>query len=130
MTVPFACVGIAFLLVYAPKVAVFFAQVRAPGGYDNRHPRDQQAGLTGWGRRAVAAHQNGFEGFAPFAAAVFVAHLGGGDARLAAGLSIAFVVARTLYPILYMANLDKLRSTVWSIGFVATLALFLVPWAS
>ena len=52
------------------------------GGYNNHNPRDQQADLEGWGKRALSAHLYGFEGFAPFAAAVFVAHLAGGSAGL------------------------------------------------
>ena len=28
------------------------------GGYDNRHPRAQQAQLKGFGARALAVHQN------------------------------------------------------------------------
>jgi uncharacterized MAPEG superfamily protein len=51
MTIPFICVGVAFLLIYFPRLFVIAAQARQPEGYDNRNPRDQQARLTGWGRR-------------------------------------------------------------------------------
>ena len=54
-------------MVYCTKLPVAVAMQRA-GGYDNRMPRVQQARLEGWGARSVAAHQNGFESFAPFAA--------------------------------------------------------------
>ena len=79
MTVPFTCVAIAFVFLYVSKFPVGLAMARMPKGYDNRHPRDQQAQLTGWGKRALAAHQNGFESFPAFASAVLVSHVGGGD---------------------------------------------------
>jgi len=97
------------------------------GGYDNRHPRAQQARLDGWGARSVAAHQNGFESFAPFAAAVLVAHLGGAPDRIVDLLAISFVVARIAYVTCYLADWASLRSAVWSVGFLLTFALFLTP---
>ena len=78
MALHFWCIVAAWILVYSSKLPVAAAMQRA-GGYDNRHPRAQQATLTGWGARSVAAHQNSFETFAPFAAAVLVAHLAGGS---------------------------------------------------
>jgi len=128
MTTPFLCVFLAFLLIYLPRLFVLVAQARQPEGFDNRHPRDQQARLSGWGRRANAAHANSFEAFAPFAAAVLVAHLAGADARWSSILAIVFVAARTVYPMLYIANLDKLRTTVWSIGFLSVAGLFVLRW--
>lgn len=40
------------------------------GRYDNHHPRAQQARLTGFGARALAAHLNSIEAFPLFAAGV------------------------------------------------------------
>ena len=127
MTIPFICVFIAFLLNMLSKGPVALAMARQRSGYDNKTPRDQQAGLTGWGRRAVAAHLNGFEAFPAFAAAVFVAVLGGADPVWTARLAVAFVVARVLYVPLYIANLDRLRAAIWGVGLVATSGLFLLP---
>lgn len=128
MTTPFICVLVAFLMIYAMKAPVALAMAKMPGGYDNKHPRDQQAALTGWGKRALSAHLNAFEGFPPFAASVFVAHLGGGNADRAAMLAITYVVSRVVYNVLYLANIDKLRSLVWGVGFAATIGLFASPW--
>src|SRR5262252_7098718 len=114
MTTPFLCVFLAFVLIYLPRVFVFIAQARQPEGFDTRHPRDQQARLEGWARRASAAHANAFEAFAPFAAAVVIAHLTGADPRWSSSVAIVFVCARTVYPLLYVVNIDKLRTTVWS----------------
>jgi len=69
MAVHFWCIVAAWFVVYAGKLPVAAAMHKA-GGYDNHHPRSQQAALTGWGARSLAAHLNGFETFAPFAAAV------------------------------------------------------------
>jgi uncharacterized MAPEG superfamily protein len=130
ITLPLACIPIVLLTVYAPRVAVAAAQFRQPGGMDNKHPRDQQATLTGWARRANASHANGFEAFAPFAAAVLTAHAAQADAHWTTILAVTFVVARTLYPVLYVANVDKLRSTVWMVGFMSTLGIFGLALAS
>ncbi len=128
MTTPFICVLIAFLLIYVAKVPMAVAMAKQPGGYDNKHPREQQAKLEGMGARARAAHSNGFEAFAPFAAAVLVAHAAGATDHRATILSVAFVVARALYLGAYLANLDALRSAIWGIGFLCTAALFCLPW--
>ena len=124
MNIPFLCVALAFLLLYLTKIPVAVAMGRSKGGYDNRHPRDQQAALLGWGRRAVAAHQNAFEAFAPFAAAVLAAHAAGADPIWSARLAILFVIARVVYTGLYLADWASLRSTIWMIGVLCTAGLF------
>jgi uncharacterized MAPEG superfamily protein len=122
----FWCIVAAWAVVYLTKLPIAAAMNRE-GGYDNRHPRDQQAKLTGWGARALAAHLNGFETFAPFAAAVLVAHVAGAQASLVTGLALLFVVSRVAYVACYIADLSSLRSAVWGVGFLATLGLFLAP---
>jgi uncharacterized MAPEG superfamily protein len=120
------CIVAAWLLIYLTKLPVAAAMQRA-GGYDNHLPRAQQARLEGWGARGVAAHQNGFEAFAPFAVAVVVAQTAGGPQRVIDLLAIAFVVARVGYVACYLADWSSLRSAVWSVGFLATFAIFLTP---
>lgn len=126
MATHFWCIVAAWAVVYLTKLPIAAAMNRE-GGYDNRHPRAQQAKLTGWGARALAAHLNGFETFAPFAAAVLVAHVAGAPAGLVTGLALLFVVARVAYVACYIAGLSSLRSAVWGVGFLATLGLFLAP---
>src|SRR4051812_45053902 len=99
MTLPLFCVFIAFVLIYVPRVFVFRAQAKQPEGFDNKHPRDQQTRLPDWGRRAQAAHNNAFESFAPFAAAVLVAHVAGADPRISSLLALTYVGARMFYPL-------------------------------
>jgi uncharacterized MAPEG superfamily protein len=127
VNIPLLSVGVAFLLVYVPKLPLSVAMAKQPDGYDNKNPRAQQAKLTGWGERARNAHNNGFESFPGFAAAVFVAELGHADPKWSANLAITYCVARLVYPVVYMANLGMLRSAVWTIGFGATCALFALP---
>jgi len=126
MAVHLWCIVAAWVWVYAGKLPVAMAMQKA-GGYDNRHPRTQEAALTGWGARSLAAHLNGFETFAPFAAAVLVAHISGAPIGFVDTLSIVFVASRVVYVGLYVADLAALRSTVWSIGWIVTLVLFISP---
>ena len=128
MTTPFVCVFAAFLLCMVTKAPVALAMNRKPGGYDNRHPRDQQSDLEGWGRRALAAHLNSFEAFPGFAAAVIVAHLAAADPVWSSWIAVVFVVSRIAYTALYLANVHVWRSLVWSIGWGATVLLFILPW--
>lgn len=51
------------MLVWVPRLVAARAQSMSAGGYDNNHPRDQQAALVGWGKRANAAHNNTLESF-------------------------------------------------------------------
>ena len=128
VTTPFLCVVLAFALIYLPRIFAAVAQTKMPGGMDNKHPRDQQAQLTGWGKRAAGAHLNGFEAFAPFAAAVIIAHLAHANAVWSVNLAVLFLVARAIYIALYIGNIDKLRTVVWLLGFGLTIALFLLPY--
>jgi uncharacterized MAPEG superfamily protein len=126
MAIHMWCIVAAWIIVYLTKVPVAFAMQRA-GGYDNRNPRDQQSRLEGFGARSLAAHMNGFETFAPFAAAVLVASLAGAEPGPVDTLAVVFVVARLAYVVCYLADQPTLRSTVWTVGSLATLGLFLSP---
>lgn len=115
MSLPLFCVVVQMGVTYLTKIPVAIAMGRE-GHYDNRTPRDQQSRLTGWGRRALAAHQNGFEVFPIFAASVFVGHLSGGHGPWFSGLAITFVLSRLIYTALYLADRSTLRSLVWGVG--------------
>ncbi|MCC7535462.1 MAG: MAPEG family protein [Deltaproteobacteria bacterium] len=129
MTIPLTCILVAYALVFLPRVFVVVAQSRDEKGYDNRDPREQQARLTApWAKRASAAHANAFEAFAPFAAAVLVAHVAGADPTWATILALVHVGARTIYPFLYVAGIGTARSLVWMVGTTATAALMALPW--
>jgi uncharacterized MAPEG superfamily protein len=127
MTTPFACVLIAFLLIWAARIPVFVALGKHEGGFDNSHPHRQLVQLArreGFGARAVGAYRGLGEAFAPFAAGVVIADLAGADPRRSSVLAIAFVVCEVVYVAAYLANIDYLRAFVWLIGFLATIGLF------
>lgn len=119
---------IAALLPYLAKGPVAHAMKKL-GGYDNNHPREQQAKLTGFGARALAAHQNAFESFMIYAAAILLAittnHMGTTIQLVAA----IYLVARLAYNILYLANIGTLRSIVWfiSLGCSITIMILSLP---
>lgn len=125
MTVPFYCLVIAFLFIYLSKLPVMKAAFDQ-GGYDNHHPRDQWAQLRGWGRRALAAHQNTIEAFPTFAAGVILAHLTGASPTCSAFLAVAFLVFRFFYVVLYLLDAATLRSIVWACGVLCSLSLCLL----
>lgn len=128
MNIPVYCIGAAFVLIYLPRIMVIQAQQRMPGGLDNINPREQQKSLDPKGLRANAAHQNGFESFAPFAAAVILSHLTRANASLSAVFAVAHIVARMVYPFVYVAGFGTLRTAVWAVGFLATAGLFVLAY--
>lgn len=94
---------------------------------DNRHPRDWAGTLDGYRRRAYAAHQNGYEAFPFFAAAVLAAELQQAPRGTLDTLALVVVAARLAYVLAYVVDRSTLRSIVWSIGWFATIAIFLTP---
>jgi uncharacterized MAPEG superfamily protein len=94
------------------------------GTYDNRAPRDWEARLEGYKKRAVAAHQNHFEAFAPFAAAVIVARILQAPQDRVDALAVAFIVLRLAYTAAYLSNRAGLRSLCWGLAFACVVAIF------
>ena len=92
-------------------------------GYNNNHPRAQQAELTGFGARAVAAHQNSFESLIIFSTAVLTAlvtqHITHGIQLLA----VIYLISRCIYHLFYLLDWATLRSSIWAIGLVASLSM-------
>ena len=126
MSIPFWCVFISALLIFVARMPVGKA-MKEQGSYKNHLPRQQQAQLTGFGARALAAHQNSFEAFIVFAVGVLMAHTTQTAGWLIDGLAIVFVVARIVYLLCYWADLAWQRSLVWLIGLVCSLLLMLSP---
>jgi uncharacterized MAPEG superfamily protein len=118
------CLFIATLLPYIAKGPVAYAMNKL-GGYDNHHPRHQQNQLTGFWARALAAHQNAFESLIIFAPAVLLAITTQNTGKNIVLFAIVHVCARILYNVLYLTNIDKLRSIVWGI---ATFSSFSIIW--
>jgi uncharacterized MAPEG superfamily protein len=95
-------------------------------GYDNNRPRSYMARLEGWRARANWAHQNHFEAFPAFAAAIIIAQLKGTPQHVIDLLAGIFILARIAYTAAYLGNQASLRSLIWFLGMVCTIALFVV----
>ncbi|MFM0648756.1 MAPEG family protein [Paraburkholderia bryophila] len=121
MTIPHLCLLIVALLPF-PWTMLAKGSKR----YDNRAPRAYLAGLDGWRARAQAAHQNAWEALAMFTAAIVVAAQAGGASTRVDALAIAFVVARVLHGVFYVANMASLRSLAWFVGVACVVSIFVV----
>jgi uncharacterized MAPEG superfamily protein len=122
MSIALWCVVVAGLL---PVVTVGIAKARGPH-YDNADPRrwlEQQEGLA---RRADQAHRNHFEAFPLFAVAVLAALFRGVSVERLDSLALLFIVCRLLYTAAYLADLNKLRSAVWTVGFICATAILVL----
>lgn len=123
MTFAYWCILIAYLLplfcaAYAKKAGGFWFK-------DNHNPRDFLAHTQGAAARAHAAQQNGFEAFAPFAAAVLTAHATGNAGQATVNtLAGLFILFRLAFIWCYIADKAALRSLMWAGGFACTVGLF------
>ncbi|WAC75265.1 MAPEG family protein [Roseateles sp. SL47] len=129
MTVANYCIIVAALL---PVVCAAMAKSRgygrrrSEGGFDNHDPRSWLNRQTGWQARANAAQANGFEALPIFVAGVLAAqqmHLDQGRIDL---LALTFIALRVIFIGLYLADLAALRSLVWALGLLTSIALFFV----
>lgn len=121
MTIAYWCVFAAALL---PYVAVALA--KAQPGFNNHTPRVWLEQLSGWRKRAYWAHQNGFEAFPMFAAAVIIAHLAHAPQGRIDMLALTFIALRLVYIALYIADAALLRTLVWTGGMACIVGMFVV----
>ena len=130
-TVAYWCVLVAVLLPLACSWLAKsrgFGKPRRQGGFDNAAPRAWLARQEGWQARADAAQANSFEALPFFIGAVIIAHqLGAPQTRLDI-LAVLFVTLRIIYIAMYVAGLPRTRSAIWTLAFVANLAIFLSGW--
>jgi uncharacterized MAPEG superfamily protein len=95
--------------------------------YDNASPRDPNFFKDAIRSRALGAHQNGIEAFPFFAVAVLLAEFRQCPQRLIDELAVLFVIVRIAYVLTYIGNRPRLRSILWSLGFVINIAIFFLP---
>jgi uncharacterized MAPEG superfamily protein len=119
MSIALWCVLFAGLLPYFTVGIAKFSG----GGYDNTHPRDWAKGLSGRRARAHAAHQNHFEFFPLFAAAVLIAEWKAGDGS-ADRLALAIMACRLAYTAAYLGDRPNIRSLMWFLALAGTIGLF------
>ena len=118
------CIAVAALLVYLPFVLVAYARMRV--GLDLAAPRAMFDKLPPYAQRANWAHQNSLEAFMIFAAAALMAYVTGLYSLPAVGSAIAFVIARSLYCVFYIANVPLARSLMFGIGSLCSGILYVL----
>lgn len=116
------CLFITAWMPFLSKIVVAFAMNKA-GGYDNHHPREQQSRLTGFGARALAAHQNSFEALLLFAIAVLSAMICQKVGTTTQLLAIIFVFSRVGYHVAYLMDWAIIRSLIWFVGFITSMTI-------
>ena len=116
------CAFFATLLPYLAKLPLALA-MNKEGKYDNNYPREQQSRLTGFGARALAAHQNSFESLIIFTMAVAVTLTTNTVTETVQWLAVVHVISRIVYCVMYYINQDKLRSLTWFIATGCSLAM-------
>lgn len=124
MTVADLCLLGMMLLIIGTIVPAKIAGRRA---FDNANPRDPQFYTAGFRARSLGAHQNGFESFPFFAAAVLLAEMRGAPQGSINALAVAFLLARVVYVACYWGNQPTARSIVFAAGFGLNVWLFLLP---
>jgi uncharacterized MAPEG superfamily protein len=117
------CLVIVTFLPVVLGMPAFALRKQQFGFADNKLPRAQQAQVTGIAARALGAHQNAWEALMMFAPIVFIVQWVGVDPIKDGLTGIVFVVLRLLHAIFYIADLDKLRSTVYLLGVVCLIRL-------
>ena len=128
-TVAYWCV---FMAVLLPLVCAWlaksggFGKPRREGGYDNHDPRAWMARQTDWHARANAAQANSFEALPFFIGAVTIAHQLGAAQTLLDILAFVFIMLRVFYILMYVADMPKARSAVWSVALLVNMAILFI----
>ncbi len=110
MTIPLWSVLFVILIPFVLALINDYMRYKEFGVFDNEHPREQTAKLTGTGARLWAAQQNAWEALIMFAPSVLIAHSLGADAHESAYAAIIFCAARIMHSICYVFNFATLRS--------------------
>ena len=112
----------AVILAYAPFLVVAWGRLQ--NGYDQSAPRAMFDKLPAYAQRATWAHQNSFEALTIYGLAALMAYATGVESDWAKIAAIAFIVARSLYSVFYIANIPLLRSAMFAIGSLSGWTLF------
>jgi uncharacterized MAPEG superfamily protein len=119
-----ASIAGASVLIYLPFGVVAYGRFQT--GYNRAAPRAEFDKLPPYAQRATWAHQNAFESFMTYTAGALMAYVTQVDSLLAIGAAIAYLIARSLYPLFYILNLPALRSMMFGIGSAATATLMVL----
>ena len=106
---------------FLPYAAAGYAK---QGDVDNRAPRRSLEALSGTRQRADWAQRNHFESFPIFAAAVIIASIAGAPHQTLNWLAGTYVALRVLYTVAYITDRSTLRSTLFILGSLCIVGLF------
>ncbi|MBM0740142.1 MAPEG family protein [Phormidium sp. CLA17] len=113
-----ALIYLPFFLVAAGRVQVGFQAFETPRALVDKLPI--------YAQRATWAHQNAFEAFMLFTAAALMTYMTQVTSPSAAWAAIAFVIARTFYPLFYVLNFVPGRSLMFATGSFSIFTLFIL----
>jgi len=122
MPLAYWCVLIAALM---PLAIVSYAKAGTQNC--NHNPREGIDDLPPAKRRAYAAHQNAYENFPFFAAAVIIAVVSGTPINTVNILAALYIVLRAMHAVLYVNDAATARSIVYALALVANIAIFVLP---
>lgn len=118
------CLLASIALIYLARLPLAWAMQQEGQGYDNALPRQQQARLSGFGARALAAHQNSIEAFPVFAVGVLIALQVEVEQALILRLCLLHLACRLLFLLCYWLDWASARSAVWVLGLFFSLTLY------
>jgi uncharacterized MAPEG superfamily protein len=127
------------VLIVLLVLALFVIQTLLPGRFreppgpgekaglaENLGNRDHMRPLTVTGQRAARALANMHEALPVFLALALMNMIVGTAAGMAITGAWVFLIARTLYTVIYIAGIPVLRTLVWAVGWVG-LVMMLLP---
>ena len=89
-------------------------------GYKDPTPPE----LPAWVKRCNRAHLNAVESIAPFAVLILIAHVIGAANETTAMWAMVFFFARLAHAVVYWLGVPYVRTLVFAVGLIATLAIF------
>lgn len=127
MTAELTALTLAALLQMLQFVAYSITANRQVGPRYAMSPRDEPRQLTGTAGRLQRALTNHFEGLILFTIAVVVVTLSDRSNAITQMAAWVYLGARVLYVPAYVLGLSPWRSLIWFVGFLATLAMLVMP---
>jgi uncharacterized MAPEG superfamily protein len=91
-----------------------------PKNYVDPTPRP----VPPFGQRANRTHLNAVESLAPFAVLVLILHITGKTNSTTAFLAASFFWLRLAHAAVYLLGIPYVRTPIFTLGFIATAALF------
>ncbi len=127
MTAELTALSLAALLQALQFAAYSITANRQVGPRYAMSPRDEPRQLTGAAGRLQRALINHFEGLILFTIAVVVVTLSDRSNAVTQMAAWVYLGARVLYVPAYVFGLSPWRSLIWFVGFLATLAMLVMP---